>query len=92
MSKDNDNYAEKVDHLVESMNYDEKFNYFRSLPIREQLDNIRNIGRKLDGQLSGIIGQLDTILNNEFDPDKVTCTIDDKEVDCNTWDEGEGNE
>ena len=27
------------------------------------------------------------LLRDDFDPEMVTCTIDDVEVDCNTWDE-----
>ena len=27
------------------------------------------------------------LLSDDFDPERVTCTIDDKEVNCNTWDE-----
>ena len=60
---------------------------------REQIDvsnlteSLYRVGYKIDNVLSKLISQLDTITNDEFNPDKVTCTIDDKQVDCNTWDE-----
>ena len=31
--------------------------------------------------------KLDVILNDDFDPNRVTCSVDNKEVDCDTWDE-----
>ena len=37
--------------------------------------------------LSKIISQLDTLIKDDFNPDKVTCSVDDKEVDCNTWED-----
>ena len=60
---------------------------------REQIDAsglteyLYRLGYKIDNVLSKIISQLDTVLKDEFDADKVTCSIDDKQVDCNTWDE-----
>tara|TARA_Y100001963_G_C6632210_1_gene376841 strand:+ start:96 stop:443 length:348 start_codon:yes stop_codon:yes gene_type:complete len=60
---------------------------------REQIDvnnlteSIYKLGYKIDNILSKLISQLDTITNDEFNPDKVTCSVDDKEVDCDTWEE-----
>ena len=60
---------------------------------REQIDvnniteSLYRLGYKIDNVLSKLISQLDTIIKDEFDADKVTCSIDDKQVDCNTWDE-----
>ena len=48
---------------------------------------IYQLGYKIDTLLSKIISQLDTLIKEDFNPDKVTCSVDDKEVDCNTWEE-----
>ena len=60
---------------------------------REQIDAsnlteyIYQLGYKIDTVLSKIITQLDTILEDDFNPDNVTCSIDNKEVDCDTWED-----
>ena len=60
---------------------------------REQIDasniteSLYRLGYKIDNLLSKIISQLDTVLKDEFNPDDVTCSVDDKEVDCDTWEE-----
>ena len=60
---------------------------------REKIDtnniteSIYQLGYKIDTMLSKIISQLDTLIKDDFNPDKVTCSVDDKEVDCNTWEE-----
>ena len=60
---------------------------------REQIDTsnlteyIYQLGYKIDTVLSKIITQLDTLLEDDFNPDNVTCSIDNKEVDCNTWED-----
>ena len=60
---------------------------------REQIDvsnlteSLYRLGYKIENVLSKIISQLDTVIKDEFDADKVTCSIDDKQVDCNTWEE-----
>ena len=69
--------------------FDELLHKYRSMSIPQQLDNIRELGRQLDKQLQTVIGQLDKIIETDFDPDKVQCTVDDKEVDCNTWEHQE---
>ena len=95
------NYNELVDFQVQSMNkssapFDtEAYANYKQLvdKEREQIDvsnlteSLYRLGYKIDNVLSKLISQLDTITNDEFNPDKVTCTIDDKQVDCNTWDE-----
>ena len=58
---------------------------------RQQIDpnnlteTIYKLGYKIDTLLSKIISQLDTLTKEDFNPNNVTCSIDDKEVDCNTW-------
>ena len=60
---------------------------------REQIDAsnlteyIYQLGYKIDTMLSKIISQLDVILDEDFDPNKVTCSVDNKEVDCDTWED-----
>ena len=60
---------------------------------REEIDasniteSLYRLGYKIDNLLSKIISQLDTVLKDEFNPDDVTCSVDDKEVDCDTWEE-----
>ena len=60
---------------------------------REQIDAtnlteyIYQLGYKIDTVLSKIITQLDTLLEDDFNPDNVTCSIDNKEVDCDTWED-----
>ena len=60
---------------------------------RQQIDpnnlteTIYKLGYKIDTLLSKIITQLDDIIKDDFNPDKVTCSIDNYEVDCNTWEE-----
>ena len=60
---------------------------------REQIDvnniteSLYRLGYQIDNVLSKIISQLDTVIKDEFNPNNVTCSIDDKEVDCNTWEE-----
>ena len=48
---------------------------------------IYDLGYKIDTALGKIINQLDTIIEDDFNPDNVTCSIDDKQVDCDTWEE-----
>ena len=48
---------------------------------------IYQLGYKIDTVLSKIITQLDTLLDEDFDPNKVTCSVDNKEVDCDTWED-----
>ena len=60
---------------------------------REQIDAsnlteyIYQLGYKIDTVLSKIITQLDTLLEDDFNPDNVTFSIDNKEVDCDTWED-----
>ena len=60
---------------------------------RQQIDpnnlteTIYKLGYKIDTLLSKIITQLDDIIKDDFNPDKVYCAVDDKKVDCNTWEE-----
>ena len=100
-NKTMNNYNELVDYQVQSMNKSEPpfdtqaYKNYKALvdKEREQIDAsglteyLYRLGYKIDNVLSKIISQLDTVLKDEFNPDKVTCSIDDKQVDCDTWDE-----
>ena len=94
-------YNELVDHQVQSMNKSEApfdtdaYRNYKELvdKEREKIDPnnlteyIYQLGYKIDTMLSKIISQLDTLIKDDFNPDKVTCSVDDKEVDCNTWED-----
>ena len=95
------NYAECVDHLVSNMSkpdapFDtDAYANYKALVDKERekidpdnlVESIYKIGYRIDTLLSKLIGQLDVILEDDFDPDKVTCSVDDKQVDCDTWEE-----
>ena len=95
------NYNELVDFQVQSMNkssapFDsEAYANYKQLvdKEREKIDtnniteSIYQLGYKIDTLLSKIISQLDTLIKEDFNPNNVTCSIDDKEVDCETWEE-----
>ncbi len=51
-------------------------------PIPEQIEDLKIAGAKFLQSIDHLIESMD-----DFDPDKVTCTVDDKEVDCETWEE-----
>ena len=93
-------YNELVDHLVTTMksqsdpqfdtdayaNYKELVNKEREKIDTDNItESIYKLGFKIDTLLTKIISQLDTVLDTEFDPNKVTCSVDDKQVDCDTW-------
>ena len=69
------NYKAQVDKQREK---------YAEMSITEML---YDLGYKIDNALGKIISQLDIVLKEEFNPNNVTCSIDDKEVDCNTWEE-----
>ena len=95
------NYAECVDHLVANMSkpdapFDtDAYANYKALVDKERekidpdnlVESIYKIGYRIDTLLSKLIGQLDVILEDDFDPDNVTCSVDDKQVDCDTWEE-----
>ena len=95
------NYNELVDHQVQSMNkssapFDtQAYRNYKELvdKEREKIDtnniteSIYQLGYKIDTLLGKIISQLDTLIKEDFNPNNVTCSIDDKEVDCETWEE-----
>ena len=95
------NYNELVDYQVQSMNKSEPpfdtqaYANYKELVNKEKekispdnlTEHIYQLGYKIDNLLTKIIGQLDTVLDDDFNPDKVTCSVDDKEVDCDTWEE-----
>ena len=49
-------------------------------PLNEQIEDLKIAGAKFLQSIDKIIASLD-----KFDPDKVTCSVDDQEVDCDTW-------
>ena len=57
------------------------------MSIPEQITNLKQLGMEFVTKIDKVIDQLDVILKDDFDPTKVTCSVDDKEVDCNTWEE-----
>ena len=68
-------------------NYVELVNKERAKSPDNLTQSIMQLGFTIDQKLSSIIDKLDVILKDEFNPDNVTCSIDDQEVDCNTWEE-----
>ncbi len=53
-----------------------------SKPLNEQIEDLKIAGAKFLQSIDKLIASMD-----KFDPEKVTCSIDDKEVDCETWEE-----
>ena len=49
-------------------------------PLNEQIEDLKIAGAKFLQSIDKIIESLD-----KFDPDQVTCSVDDKKVDCDTW-------
>ena len=53
-----------------------------SKPLSEQIEDLKIAGAKVLQSIDKVIESL-----NEFDSDKVTCSVDDEKVDCDTWGE-----
>ena len=53
-----------------------------SKSIPEQIEDLKIAGAKVLQSIDKVIESL-----NEFDSDQVTCSVDDKKVDCDTWGE-----
>ena len=53
-----------------------------SKPLNEQIEDLKIAGAKFLQAIDKLILSVD-----KFDPDKVTCSVDDQEVDCDTWEE-----
>ena len=53
-----------------------------SKSIPEQIEDLKIAGAKFLQSIDKIIESLD-----KFEPDQVTCSVDDKKVDCDTWGE-----
>ena len=88
----NTDSKEWTDNLEPPFNTEAYRNYKQLVDKeREKIDtnniteSLYRLGYKIDTLLSKIISQLDTVLDTEFDPNKVTCSVDDKQVDCDTW-------
>mgnify|MGYP004191499499 FL=1 len=56
-------------------------------PIPEQIEDLKIAGAKFIQSLDKLIESIDWVQLDKFDANKVTCTVDDKEVDCETWEE-----
>ena len=51
-------------------------------PLTEQIEDLKIAGAKFLQSIDKLIASVD-----DFDPDQVTCSVDDKKVDCDTWGE-----
>ena len=75
------NYAQSVDHLVNSMkqttgnppysndnnsrkSFDELYEEFSSKSIDDQVNNLKELGRKLVSQIDGIVDKLNVIIED----------------------------
>ena len=56
-------------------------------PIPEQFEDLMIAGAKFIQSLDKLIESIDWVQLDKFDANKVTCSVDDKEVDCDTWEE-----
>ena len=56
-------------------------------PIPEQIEDLKIAGAKFIQSLDKLIESIDWVQLDKFDANKVTCTVDDKEVDCETWEQ-----
>ena len=80
------NYAQSVDHLVNSMkqttgnppysndknvrkSFDELYEEFSSKSIDDQVNNLKELGRKLVSQIDGIVDKLYDIIEEDNYPD-----------------------
>ena len=58
-----------------------------SKPLNEQIEDLKIAGAKFIQSLDKLIESIDWVQLDKFDANKVTCSVDDKEVDCDTWEE-----
>ncbi len=86
---DTDAYANYRDSVTvkERKSFDQLYKEYSAMSIPEQITNLKQLGKEFVTKIDKVIDQLDVILKDDFDPTKVTCSVDDKEVDCNTWEE-----
>ena len=109
MMNDNE-YAKCVDHLVSTMNsnmtpkssqqsyeeYVQKVNKEREqIDVNNITESIMRLGYQIDSALSKIIDSLDNLTDDKFDPNEITCTVADKQVDmkyCDGLDPQNDNE
>ena len=95
--KNEHNYNELVDHLVSTMKpnmspkssqqsyqeYVAKVNKERDqIDVHNLTETIMRLGYKIDNAFAKLIDSLDNITNDKFDPENVTCSIDNEQVDC----------
>ncbi len=96
-SESNAHYAECVDYLVSTMPSQsspanahtmnttsilKEIETQAKKPLEEQLEDLKLAGAKCIQSLDNILQHLNT-----FDAKDVTCSVDDKEVNCETWEE-----
>ena len=68
-------YNELVDYQVSQMktnerkSFDELYEEFSSKSIDDQVNNLKELGRKLVSQIDGIVDKLDVILEEDNYPD-----------------------
>ena len=72
MSNVNKNLQPYLKELEDAMNK----------PLNQQIEDLKIAGAKFLQSIDKIIDSLD-----KFEPDQVTCSVDDKKVDCDTWGE-----
>ena len=91
------NYAQSVDHLVNSMkqstdniysvpdnnprkSFDELYEEFSSKSIDDQVNNLKELGRKLVSQIDGIVDKLNDIIEGDIteedDENEFEITVD----------------
>ena len=66
-------------------NYKAQVDQERKKIENDIVESIYQLGYKIDTACSKIISQLDELVKDDFNPDNVTCSVDDEQVDCETW-------
>ena len=90
----NNNYNELVDYQVSTMkdniysvpdnnarkSFDELYEEFSSKPVEEQVNNLKELGRKLVSQIDGIVDKLNDIIEGDIteedDENEFEITVD----------------
>ena len=69
------NYAQLVDYQVSQMktnerkSFDELYEEFSSKSVEDQVNNLKELGRKLVSQIDGIVDKLNDIIEEDNYPD-----------------------
>ena len=75
VNKEDNSYNQLVDYQVSKMktnerkSFDELYEEFKSKSIDDQVNNLKELGRKLVSQIDGIVDKLDVILEEDNYPD-----------------------